>query len=941
MKFGVSSLVVGGSVLALLGAWRNCGVARRAPSAAAASMGSAKTARPKAVQNYGKLPLSFEVNQGQTDRQVKFLARGQGYTLFLTSQEAVLLLQKSEGSRQQNGELEKPGWELIADRYALFKDRSPVAAERVKRSDAPRVTNTMLQMKMVGANSNARVKGEEELPGKTNYFIGNDPRNWRTNIPIYAKVRMEDVYPGVDLVYYGNQGQLEYDFVVHPGADPGGIKLALRSTSTSEDAAGSENGPPAKIERNGDLLVHVDGGEVRFHKPVVYQTVYADNTQGKAHRILVDGNYVLTARSEVTFAVGEYDRTMPLVIDPALAYSTYLGGSQQEQGYAIAVDSSGNSYVTGYTISKDFPTSYALQASNNSAFLYGANAFVTKFNADGSALLYSTYLGGSGTASAYGVAVDSSGNAYVTGQTDSTDFPTVSPFQATYAGAQDSFVTKLNAAGSALVYSTYLGGSGNDEVYGIAVDASGSAYVTGWTSSTNFPTTSGAFQTTNHAIAPHGANAFVTKFSTDGLALVYSTYLGGSTSGVGDAGAGIAVDASGSAYVTGRVASADFPTVNAFQSSTKGDGTAFVTKLNADGSALVYSTFLGGSSHLNNGMLVGGSVATGIAVDSSGNAYVTGSTYCTDFPTTAPAFQMSNNAGPSSSPNAFVTKFNPSGSGLVYSTYLGGSRGAQANGIAINGSGNSFVTGYTADTDFPTANPIQANNNASNSNNVGRNAFVTEFTTDGSGLVSSTYLGGSGNDTAYGIAVDGSNNTYVTGGSGSSDFPTTTNAFQTTKHSQSYSVFVAKIRSSANLTISNSAPAVTLGGSAITYTITVFNNGPDTAFNVAIADAIPAGTTFVSAAVAGGFCTAPPVGGTGTVTCTVPSVGFNSGDTVVETLVVNVTATSGSILDTATVSAATFDPKTADNSATATTSVVLASASGGWRGFRGRSVRGE
>jgi len=372
--------------------------------------------------------------------------------------------------------------------------------------------------------------------------------------------------------------------------------------------------------------------------------------------------------------------------------------------------------------------------------------------------------------------------------------------------------------------------------------------------------------------------------------------------------------------VTGPAASADFPTVNAFQSSPKGDGSAFVTKLNAAGSALVYSTFLGGSSHIYQGMLVGGTSTSGIAVDGSGNANVTGSTYCTDFPTTIGAFQGSNNAGPSGGPNAFVTKFNPSGSGLVYSTYLGGSRADQANGIAVNGAGDVYVTGRTDDTDFPTANPIQANNNAGNT--AGWNAFVTEFTSDGSGLAFSTYLGGSGNDTAYGIAVDGFNNTYVTGSGGSSDFPTTTNAFQTTKHSQSYSVFAAKIGSSANLTISNSAPALTASGTAITYTITVFNNGPDTAFNVAIADAIPAGTTFVSVASSSGSCTAPPVGGIGTVTCTVPSVGMNSGNTVVETLVVNVTAASGSVLDTATVSASTFDPKTADNSATATTSVI-------------------
>ena len=926
MKFGVCSLVVGGSVLVLLGAWRN-GAVRHAPRSTQASVTSAKAARPRAVENYGKLPLSFEVNEGQTDGQVKFLARGQGYTLFLNSQEAVLALQKAEVGGQREGKIEKPGAELIAERIGLFKDGSAMATsprskdrgysvqERGERPDAGRVTRTMLEMKVVGANAKARVVGAGELPGKSNYLIGNDPKKWRTNISTYAKVRVEDVYPGVDLVYYGNGGQLEYDFVVRPGADPKVIKLALGSRP-----AGSNRSLPTRIDGNGDLLVTVDGGDVRFHKPVIYQRAMQSG-RPVPERTLIAGGYRINEQKEVAFAIGDYDRTKPLVIDPALVYSTYLGGSQQEQSYGIAVDGSGNAYVTGYTISKDFPASNAFQPTNHSAFLYGANAFVSKFSADGSALLYSTYLGGSATDFAYAIAVDGSGSAYVTGQTDSVDFPTVNPFQASYAGAQDSFLTKLSADGSALVYSTYLGGSGNDEAYGVAVDGSGSAYVTGWTSSTNFPTTPGAFQTTNHAIAPYGANAFVTKFSTDGSTLVYSTYLGGSTPGVGDIGAGIAVDASGSAYVTGPAASNDFPTVNAFQSSAKGDGSAFVTKLNASGSALVYSTFLGGSPHSYQGMSVGGSSTSGIAVDGSGNAYVTGATYCTDFPTTVPAFQMSNNASPSGSPNAFVTKFNPSGSALVYSTYLGGSRGDQANGIAINSSGNAYVTGYASDTDFPTASPIQANNSASNSNNVGRNAFVTEFTADGSGLVFSTYLGGGGNDTGYGIAVDGFNNMYLTGGAGSANFPTV-NAFQPTKHSQSYSAFVAKIGSSANLTISNSAPAVTVSGSAITYTITVFNNGPDTAFNVSIADAIPAGTTFASAAITGGSCTAPPLGGTGTVTCTVPSVGFNSGDTVVETLIVNVTATSGSILDTATVSASTFDPKTADNSATATTSVI-------------------
>jgi len=877
-------------------------------------------ARPRAVEGYGRLPLSFEVNRGQTDAQVRFLARGQGYTLFLTSQQAVLSVQKSEGGSRKREELGNPGSEFAAGRLALFNEHPLPMTDRFKPQGTHRTTNAVLQMQLVGANSNARVSGAEELPGKSNYFIGNDPKKWRTNIPTYAKVQIEDIYPGVDLVYYGNQGQLEYDFVVRPGADPNAIKLALASAPKgkgSPDSRDSVEASSVKIDGNGDLVVQADGGEVRFHKPVVYQPASAESGRPTAEKTLVAGRYTINDQKEVAFAIGEYDKTKPLVIDPVLAYSTYLGGSQQEQGYGVAVDSSGNAYVTGYTISKDFPISNAFQPTNHSAFLFGANAFVTKFNADGSALLYSTYLGGNATDFAFAIAVDGSGNAYVTGQTDSTDFPTVNPLQAAYAGAQDSFLTKLSADGSALLYSTYLGGSGNDEPSAIAVDGSSSAYVTGWTDSTNFPTTPGAFQGSNHAVPPYTANAFVVKFSPNGSALAYSTYLGGSR---GDRGAGIAVDRAGNAYVTGGASSTDFPTANAFQSSMHDFGAAFVTELNANASALVYSTYLGGTSHPNQGMLVGGSGASGIAVDSSGNAYVTGSTYCTDFPTTVTAYQGSNHASPSGSPNAFLTKFNSGGSALVYSTYLGGSRGDQANGIAINSSGNAYLTGYTADTDFPTASPIQANNNASNI--AGRNAFVTEFTPDGSGLVYSTYLGGSGNDTAYGIAVDGSNNTYVTGAAGSPDFPIF-NPFQATKHNQSYSVFVAKIGFSADLTISNGASTVTLSGTALTYTIMVFNHGPDTSDNVVIRDLIPAGATFNSVLISNGSCTAPAPGGTGTVTCTVPILGQNEGDTVIETLVLNVTPASGSVItDTATVSSATFDPNTADNSATATTTVV-------------------
>jgi len=437
--------------------------------------------------------------------------------------------------------------------------------------------------------------------------------------------------------------------------------------------------PPLQIAADGDLVVKTDGGEVRFHKPVVYQPVTngGQRTTDYGQRTPVDGHYILEASNRVQFQVAPYDHSKALFIDPVLSYSTYLGGSGGDSGTGIAVDSSGNAYVTGSTSSTDFPTVNPFQATNNARY---GTAFVTKFNAAGSALVYSTYLGGSNGASGNGIAVDSSGNAYVTGQTSSTDFPTVNPFQATNNtdGGLTAFVTKFNAAGSALVYSTYLGGSWWDNGTGIAVDSSGSAYVTGSTNSADFPT-----------VNPFQANwggAFVTKFNAAGSALVYSTYLGGSDTTYGT---GIALDSSGDAYVTGGTNSPNFPTVNPFQATRNGGywWTAFVAKLNAAGSALVYSTYLGGGWWDN---------GTGIAVDSSGNAYVTGQTNSPGFPLMHPiqGYCGSGCGINESGSAAFVTEFNAAGSALVYSTFLGGiSSWNGGNGIAVDSSGNAYVTG--------------------------------------------------------------------------------------------------------------------------------------------------------------------------------------------------------------------------------------------------------
>jgi uncharacterized repeat protein (TIGR03803 family) len=692
------------------------------PAERHASRGISASTQPQLIQAYGHLPLSFEANQGQTDQQVRFLARGRGYSLFLTGNEAVLTLKKSG------------------------------------RSVAPRADPAVLRMRLVGANAKANVAGLEELPGKSNYFIGNDPNKWRTNVPNYAKVKYESVYPGVDLVYYGNQGKLEYDFVVQPGADPRQIALDV--------------GTGPRIDGNGDLVVGADGGEVTLQKPVLYQPA---RDHGQRTKNVVKGTYLLTG-GRVAFEVGSYDKTRPLVIDPTLAYSTSLGGSFRTGGSGIAVDASGDAYVVGGTGSTDFPTTFG---AFQTTFGGSDDVFVTKLNAAGSALIYSTYLGGSQTDYGYGIAIDASGNAYVTGETLSSNFPTTAgSFQTSCAGAC-AFVTKLNATGSALVSSTFLGG-GLTIGKSIAIDASSNAYVTGETGSASFPTTLGAFQT-NCTKCPFTLNAFVTELNAAGSALVYSTFLGGSTGGsAGDEGFGIAVDASGNAYVTGVAHSSDFPTTFGGAGTCAGNvpcPDAFVTKLNAAGTALLYSTFLGGANS------DGGA---GIALDASGNAYVTGNTLSSNFPTTSGVFQTILSGGGG---DAFVSKLNAAGSALVYSTYLGGGFSG-GSGIAVDSIGNAYVAGG-ADSNFPVTSDAFQTTRAG-----GYDAFLTKLSGDGVALLYSTLLGGSNNDSASGIAIDSSGNAYITGSAASVNFPTTSGAFQTTG-APSGDAFVAKFEFAA------------------------------------------------------------------------------------------------------------------------------------------------
>jgi hypothetical protein len=718
---------------------------------------------------YAQLPLSFEANQGQSERGVKFLSRGRAYTLFLTSDEAVLSLKNSEVRSPKADRF------LRTNHLALKTDnKQPLTAKYGEPND------TFLTMRVIGASATAEMRGLDAFPGTSNYFIGRDPKNWRTGVPNYARVQCKGIYPGVDLVYYGNHGQLEYDFVIAPGADPNRIRLMITGqrdykrrynvanmSGTGKSLEKSRREWSPRIDSLGNLVISREDGEVRFHKPLIYQPA-ADHEQmlsAKAQesdssaRTPIQGRYVLQADNEIGFEVAAYDRSRRLVIDPALSYSTYLGGSGNEGGLGIAIDSAGDSYVTGNTTSSNFPTQNPTQGT----YAGGPDdVFVTKFDPTGTTLIYSTYLGGSGDDVGEAIAVDSAGNAYVTGYTTSTDFPTMNAFQPANGGASDAFVTKINSTGG-LVYSTYLGGKSNDIGYGIAVDSLGHAYVAGQAGSGNFPKKN-AFQ----ARLSGSTDAFVTEFNSAGNALVYSTYVGGAGA---DRAYAIAVDSSGSAYLAGSTNSTNFPTKNPLQAALAGHSDVFVTKLNATGNALVYSTYLGGS---------GSDSPSGIAVDSAGNAYLAGGTQSSNFPTKN-AFQATK-AG---SHNVFVTKLNPTGTALVFSTYLGGSSYDTGGGIGTDSAGNVYVTGYTLSLNFPTKNPIQAHS-AGN-----WDAFVTEFDNTGGALVYSTYLGGRHIDWAYGLAVDSSGNVYVTGGTQATNFPTK-NAFQPA-NGGGYDAFVVKI----------------------------------------------------------------------------------------------------------------------------------------------------
>lgn len=637
---------------------------------------TAPAPQPASTATTAHAPLVFEPNQGQADPSVDFVVHH-------------------------------------GDTVTAFSGTSATTS----------VGNARVTMTLTGANAGSFV-GRDELASKTNYFIGNNPSRWHTNVPNFGALLATNVYPGIDLRYYGAGSALEHDFIVNPGADYHQITLSLHGQdSASQDAS-------------GNLVLKAGERTLTLNAPATYQRLeHGQQTVASAFRLTGD---------TVTIAVtGAYDQTKPLIIDPTLVSSTYLGGSGDEFGRKIAVDSTGNIYVAGETKSVDFPASSPYQGA------YGGgieDAFVTKFDPTGSTLIYSTYLGGNGEDQAISLAIDGSGSAYVVGNAGSTDFPTASPYQASFAGGiWDAFLAKLSPAGNALDYSTYFGGSQIENGRMVAVDSSGNAYVNGTTQSSDLPTAS-AYQASN--LNYPNPNAFLAKFDTTGSTLIFSTYLGGTDDTFGD---GLAVDTSGNAYVSGFTKALDFPTSTPYQAANGGGWDLYASKFSSSG-ALTYSTYVGGA---------GDDYARGIAVDSGGNAYIIGHSASTNYPTTG-VFQPANIGGF----DAILTKLNASGSGLVYSTYLGGSADDQGLAVAVNASGEAYVAGLTGSTNFTTVLPYQSSLASAD------DAYVAKFAADGATALYSTYLGGSGEDIVFGITIGANGNAYLTGYTDSTDFPT-------------------------------------------------------------------------------------------------------------------------------------------------------------------------
>jgi hypothetical protein len=649
-------------------------------------------AAESARTTYGNFPLVFEPNQGQSDGAVRFLSHGNGYGLYLTDTEAVLSI--------------------------------------------ARPASAVVRMKFASTHARPQITGVEPQPGSSHYFRGADPDQWQKEIPHFRAVRYREVYPGIDLQYYGNQKELEYDFEVAPGADPSAIALDFQGVNR------------VWISDDGDLILDTNAGVLKHRRPIAYQ-------DESGARKSVEAKFVMRGANRVGLEVGRFNRELPLTIDPVLVYSTYLGGSDTagmgDQGNSVAVDSAGNAYITGFTSSTDFWTQNPVQATSGG----GLDGFVLKLDPTGLVVLAASYFGGSGDEDGHRIALDGAGNIYITGFTSSPNFPIVNGFQKTRGGGEDAYLLKLNNSFSSIVYSTYLGGSGDERAYGLSVDAAGNAYIAGTTGSTNFPVLS-ALQT---KIAGGLADGFVAKFTPAG-SLAYSTLLGGRGN---DLIYDVARDAAGNAYVTGFTTSIDFPVVKALHDKFVGGEDAFIAEINPSGNALVFSTYWGGNA-TDNGVR--------LAVDTDRNIYVTGYTSSSDFPVkNALQPNLAADITGNITFDAFLIKLTPDGADVAFATYLGGEDADSAAALALDPAGNIYLAGFTASFQFYVVNAVQGFNHG------GRDAWVMKLMPDGQHILYSTYIGGSGNDGALGLTLDAAGNVYAVGYTGSPDFPVAS-AFQ-------------------------------------------------------------------------------------------------------------------------------------------------------------------
>ena len=657
---------------------------------------------------YGKLPMSFEPNVGQTDSSVRFLARGHGYSLFLSPRQATLSLQ----------------------RYGK--------SGKIESRSAVRIT-------VEGSSDSVAIEGEDLAEGKSNYFIGNNPEEWRTDIPNYRRVKYSSIYDGVDLVYYGNGRQLEYDFIVRPGRDPRQIKLKLEGVEHA-----------TVDQETGDLVLETGSGTVRQLKPFVYQLSDGVRTEiASAYALKRDGEAF-----DVSFNVAPYDTTKELVIDPILAYGTYLGGTAFDEGRSIAVDSAGNAYVVGTAASRDFPTTPgtikpALLPRTDAPNSFWYDAFVTKINPTGTALVFSTYFGGrNGNESGGGVALDPSGNVLIAGTTMSADLPTVNAYQSTFGGTDDGFAAKLNPTGSAIIFSTYLGGNNTDVGGSIAVNQlTGDAVFIGAASSGNFPTTPGVIKPQLCNNTPGSCNgifysgSYIVKLTSTG-GIVYSTLYDAAISDV-------TLDSSDNAVVAGSAFTGAFTTPGSFQPISSGGVDGYLARVNPTGTSVLFGTFIGGGLQSDR--------IRAVVLDADQNICVAGTTENTAFPTTPGAFDTTFNGNH----DGFITKFNAAGSSLIFSTFLGGTAKDEPFAVGLAANGDVFVAGETtSNASFPLRNPLLQ---------LG-SIFAARLTADGAALVFSTFLGTGG---AYDLATDASSNVYLTGHT--TNVLVTPTAFQTTR----------------------------------------------------------------------------------------------------------------------------------------------------------------